>query len=490
MTIEHKHEFVARGEVFRGRFSVPAVFKGSYMQYDLKAVRCVVMPDMQDLQDAGRIFDEKSTISLRGKTESGKQIWIPSFKVLEHWHHRELNETSVAQVSWTGEAEFFVEGNLDVFDASNGKILYFLRTNSTRLAESNVLYWPQPDGTITLEEGGERIPIRWTTPIGEAKFADSYAFRGGKAGIYSSLIRVKTFGVEVERRLVGKTSLGTLLTEIQDSFDSAFLLISFLSRKRVGWYEAEASFVPEDNSAQDLRIAVARRQLWLGFEPDTESEWSTWPLVTSAEVNNRRFEVTLSRFNELLETKSFLKTVIYHLLMSHEQGYIESRYTNAYTALECLVSNLAREEGLDTILSDVQFAQLKQEVEDNVIRTQFAGEENRKIRAALYRKVRELQRRAFSDTLLLLMDEYKVDISRLWPPNTNVGEAIKNIVSRRNRYIHEGRIVSGQILIYDLNRIQNLVELWVLKLLGWSQAEVAKIHVGQSVPIYSREGPV
>lgn len=482
-----KHEdfrtFYAKGELYRGDIPVPTVVTGSYQTYKADGIEIQLSPDMDSLPQPGLFGTENKEVDLHATLPDGKQIWAPDLRV-HTWggiRGKDTNETQ--QYLWEGTADFFAEGDLEDFDGANGTLFYHLVTNPSPLADPGVNYWLNADGTSALfPEDGEKRPLRWQTPIGEAAFTDSFTYPTTEdIGYFHTQLRIRRFGVAIERRPENIVSPRVLLKELADMFQSAFSLVSLLSRRRVDWYRAELIYIPDNNLERDSRTIVAQRRRWLGYIRETSEQTYDVSLVRLNRLKDGLFEELLDQF-EHSSLRTVLDDIIIHLMMSHEDIYFENRYVSAFTALESLVNVLANENQLYAILDEASLGNLMKSLK-NTVKEVMPGQSNIEIRASLYSKLLELGRRAFTEKLLLLKDRYGLQLNDLWPEGSDIDFELDRMVKRRNSYLHQGVIGNFEAYFYDLNRIQNIVELWILKLLGLPRDAVNPAAIGNLVPI-------
>jgi len=472
MNLQSIRNFVARGDAFRDDTSLPVTISGSYSCFGSDPVQCTVVPDAEKLPSrSSDLFDDQHTIQLRGKTELGKEIWIPRFRVASTTHAGD-------QVSWKGTAEFFAEGNLDEFDASGGNIICSAFVPPTPIARSDCHYVPSYDGTIALEHG-ERQGIRWNTILGEAEFIDNYEYHYEKVGLDQALIRVQRCQVSIEIQPAGLVSLRSILSDLEDALDEGLWLSSFLSRRRIAWYGAKVVFFPGDDSEEGFREATARRRQWLGFESETQADPS-WIdlLVKKQDLMDGLFQQLLTNY-KASPFHNTIRRAIINLLTSHERGYVEAQLGSVYATLEGFVDGLGQDGQVTYLLDSSRFKKLSKKLRE-FIRDEIG---DHGIAEGVIKKLPELRRRAFLDRLLMLLEEYELDAARLWPPGADIVSELQKLVKRRDIYIHRGKMDDLSLYLFDLNRLQNLVELWILKLLDCPDAAVNPLALGRLVPI-------
>jgi hypothetical protein len=474
INLQSMHHFIARGDAFRGNTSLPVTITGNYSSFGPDPVQCTVVPDTENLPSgSSNLFDDQHTIQLRGKTELEKEIWIPRFRVTSTTHAGD-------QVSWKGIAEFFAEGNLDEFDASGGTIICSAFVPPTPIALSDCYYVPSYDGTIALE-CGERKGIRWNTSLGEAELIDNYEYhRDEKVGLDQAMIRVQRCQITIEIQPAGVVSLRTILSDLEDALNEALWLSSFLSRRRIAWYGAEAIFFPGDGLTKDVRQAIARRRQWLGFKSETQTDpsWMIDLLVKKQALKDGLFQQLLVNY-ETLPFHNTIRRAIINLLMSYERGYLEAQLGNVYAALEGLVDGLDQDVGVTYLLGSARFKRLSKKLRQ-FIRDEI---EEQDIAEGIIKKLPELRRRAFWDRLLLLLEKYDLDVTKLWPPGADIPSELQKLIKRRDIYIHQGKMDDLNLYLFDFNRVQNLVELWILKLLNCPESAINPHALGCLVPI-------
>ncbi len=458
MNLQSIRDFVARGDAFRDDVSVPVTIIGSYDSLGYGPVQCTVILDTgQPRLALGDLFDDQRTTQLRGRTRLGKGIWIPRFR---------LEGTTFAddQISWKGTAELFVEGvvgDLNEFDASGGEITCLAFIPPTPIALSNVVYGMKGDGTITIVEG-ERKPVRWNTPLGTAELTDTYVYhRGKKAGLDPASIRIWRCQITVKSQPLGNVSIRSISSDLQDALDEACWLLSFLSRKRIFWYGAEVYFYPEEDSSQDFRKAIVRREQWIGYEYERQANPSWIDLLVKQQALQEGLFERLYANYEASPYKSTIRRAIPYLLMAHGRSYIEPRIGIIYSALEGLVNGLDEDNQVAYLLGRSKFDRLSKKLR-RFIREEI---EEQDIAKGVIKKLPELRRRSFMDRLLMLIERYDLDITKLWPAGADIPSELRKLMRRRNIYVHRGKIDDYDPYLLDLYRILNLVELWILKLL-------------------------
>jgi len=437
-------------------------------------VRCMVLPDMDGLSGGfDSLFDRQGTLQLTGRTESGREIRIPKFLVASY-------KWAGDQVSWEGIAELFIEGDLEEFEASGGSIVCSAFVPPTPLAIPRGCYIPSYDGTITYA-GDERNGIRWSTPLGEAELIDGYDYEYERAGLDQALIRVQRCQVVVRCKSPGTVSLGSISSDLQDALDEPLWLLSFLSRGRIAWYEASIVFLPSEGEPHKrIRRATVRREQWLGYESERRRGISWIDLLVKREaLVGQLFEQLYANYT-LSQFKGVIRQMIPYVLAAHETGYTETRLGLLYSALEALVSGLSDlDRNTGGILERSSFSKLAEKLSE-VIRQEIQEEGAAK---TIIKKLSTLNQRSYADRLLRLTENYSIDLTKLWPSGADIPSEVRALIRRRNAYIHQGKIDDHDLHILDLYRVQNLVELWILKLLDYPDTAINYLAVNVPIPL-------
>ncbi|MEM7119491.1 MAG: hypothetical protein AAF614_44170, partial [Chloroflexota bacterium] len=161
------------------------------------------------------------------------------------------------------------------------------------------------------------------------------------------------------------------------------------------------------------------------------------------------------------EHYKILRQVFVHLIASREERYITSQYTSVYTGFECLVNGLAEYHEDAQLLKNNEHKRIVRKLKP-VIDSQITNED---VAQNVKDKLGELRRRAFKDKLKRLIGRYKLEINNLWPCHLDPLEELYALVNRRNIYLHQGFMENVRVYAQDRNRLQLLLELWILKLL-------------------------
>lgn len=464
MDIPIIYEFIAHGEIIKDGSSVPATIVGKYLKYGLGDVQCKVSIESLP-SNFDSLFDHQNPISLKGRTEEGKDIWSSDFHITDVKRGFFHSPSAEDRILLEGITTFFIEGDLSIFDALKGETYFIISVTPTALSlHTNGYYIRDGDGTIT-RKGEERQGIRWNTKLGEAELIDNYEYINEKIGFEDALVQIRKcqimLNVTPHSRAI---SLKDLFTELEDILDEPLLIISLLSRKSVTWYAARASFLSKDYEVERHRDAIARRQHQ--SSTDINNLQFNLPVHLQA-LKEEAFQVMLRKYDSS-PLKNTIRQTIQYLLVSYERGYFEARLGLVYAALETLIDGLSKYHNMTYLMRSNQFKKLSKELEEaifcklneileDVIQKKVSDEE---IAKGIIGKLPELRRPPIRERLLKLLEMYKLSKIRM---RSDLSTALEGILERRNHYIHQG-IIDYDKQVNDFYLLQELIELWLLTL--------------------------
>jgi hypothetical protein len=165
--------------------------------------------------------------------------------------------------------------------------------------------------------------------------------------------------------------------------------------------------------------------------------------------------------------------------MAHGRSYIEPRIGIIYSALDGFMNGLDTDNQVAYQLGSSRFDKLSKKLR-RLIREEVDEQE---IADGIIKKLPELRRRSFVERLLMLIERYDLNVTKLWPPGADIASELQALVRRRNVYVHQGKIEDYGPYLLDLYRILNLIELWILKLLEYPDAALNLLALNSYLPI-------
>lgn len=437
--------FIARGEFSRGDISFPATIIGSCSKYGYDSVKCTIVPDNNlFLKEFGYLYDLQIPIQLR---IPNKNISIPVFLPSTDYHYR-------SQSYIEGIAEVFIQGNQNDFDATKGEFFFYALVPEVSFIKriDNLDY----DGTIGPPRNNF-YGIRWHTPFGEATLIDNYEFYNDELNQNAVLVRTAKYMITIQNTEdFGTTSMSSILSKVTTTLNDPLILLSFINRKYLTWYEAGATF---RSTKSDFRrtLSVRRQQKIISDSEINASNFSLSLPVKWEPLESDLFQRLLDNF-QASPIKKNIEQAIQYLVKSYEKGYFQARLGIIYAALESLVDGLSDADQLTYLLSSSRFKHLVSKLKP-VIEGEIPKQD---INKGVINKLTELRRRSFAERLLILLNKYDLDDIELY--DKNIASELNALLGRRNLYIHQGKI--DETNVFDFYRLQKLLEIWILKLLN------------------------
>ena len=405
------------GEMKHQEISIPVTISVTYQLHDSEPVTCKVLA-LPDNLPSGFVPPYEVLGSLEG---SETQIWIPEFP--------EQGRISSTPPQWESVAPFYVEGDLEEFEPSDGYLLCEVFLPPSPIACWPVLWKADSDGRLSPEYPHGHQGITWSLPLGNATLVDRFSSIEGKIDTDDIRVRRHRLQIRLEiQSLPDKISLGRILYELQENLEDSLWLLSFLGMKRLAWHEAKAWYFPKKDSTASIRSAIARRRIWGGrIRSLVDDPWDrNFTLVRTKTLADGLFQKLQDNYRASEFKDAILRTIV-NLLMSTEEGYLESHLNSAYSALETLGSG-----------------------------------------------VKKLRNTSLTNKVMPLVSEFCLDkyLKEIWPPNTDIRSAINEIRVRRNVFIHGDRIDDWRLHQLDLRRLQTLCELYILRKLGCPESAI------------------
>lgn len=440
-----KNSFFAKGNYHFRQRSIPVELTGSYKSYSADAVEIHMWSDEEG---ASEIFNSSMrypySLWFDGKTELGEPVWMMGI------HPKQITGFN----NLDGDVRIFIRGDIDATAKPGAKIWIHAKTSQSSLIIPEWIYSVNYDGTITKVIGDEeRKGINWRNEHGEARLIDNYEYVNGDRDNVTLRIRTNSLFLDIIPDV--ETELKAVLLQLPKFLKEDLSLLSFIGRRRIVCIEASARIKPDEKPFH----AFARYQTWGGFY-NLPSDQGYTCLINPQSLQQGIFGDLIVNYRKS-PYKAVIDRTIPYLITTYEDGYVETHLVNAYAALESMVDGIGTSFGQEYLLWNNPFKRLSKKI-DELVRQEISDGE---VVEGIAKKIPELRRRSFIDRLLFLLNAQGVNTKLIWPPNTDEPEEFHKILKRRNLLIHTGTIDQGGTTQFDLNRIQKLVELWILKLL-------------------------
>lgn len=457
---DRMNEFFVQAEIYKEDKTNNVTVKGSYPEYGFAPVTCEIVPHGGKFDHDLWIMEGNfNFLQLRTKTGSSQDIWIPRLRQGTH------TTNNLGQI-FTGTAELFVRGNLKEFEEPADVDVY-LTIPETQLIPEPFPIYDSENGTIQVPENYERSPISWKAEDGETvHFLPSYSFNPLNVEGNIGLLRLRNCQLVVKYPAGRFNSLKSVSEHIWKLFDEDIWLLSFINKKYLPWFKASLYTNVKD---EFLHAEIRRHQVFqerLEADANTKENYSLtrWPLAKYEALAQGTFESMIEEFRQS-PYRSTLLQIIQTLMVTYEKNYIEAELSLAYTAFEMLIQTLGRDYA--AILDEEEFEKIKNSLK-GYIKSNLKLEKT--IRSLMYEKLPELQRVSFKQLVKSAIKAQGIDLSKFWGPEVSedkLDQELSQMISRRNAFIH-GDVVNGYDLYFvDFHRIRLIIELTVLKLLGY-----------------------
>ena len=448
--IDHQtvNTFNAKGNYHLQEASIPVQLTGTYKSYSDDPVEiCVWSED----RNAPEIFSNSMSypfaIWFEGESDRGEDILMKGIRPFQFENFTHLNAS----------VDVFIIGDLESRVKSGEELVTHSKVTSTPVIIPEWHYLRSFDGTISVPgDKKERNGICWNNYQGKAQLIDDYEYINGDKDNKEVTLRLQTNSLFLTINPNIEMDLKDVFLQLPKFLSEDLKLLSFIGRKRIAVTEATTRTGTKNQSS----FTFARYRTWGGFYSQPSDESFLRSVIWPRFLQQGLFENLITNFRSS-QYKQIIDRSISHLLTSYEDGYLETHLVNAYAALETMVDGIGEIYNQNFLLGNNQFKRLSKKIEETI--RQEVRDEN--TLQGIIKKLPELRRRRFLDRLLFLLNTQGVNSKLIWPPNTDEPKEFHEILKRRNDLIHQGVVSSINSSVLDLNRIQKLVELWILKLL-------------------------
>lgn len=461
------NQFYAKGEFSFSGSTIPAELNGKYKSYSNDAVEFNLW---SDASEAPIIFDASMSfpynVSFVGKTEHGESIQLLGIKpnAIVGFNHLE------------GDARVFIKGDVDYIVKPGETLSIYSIVTPTTLIFPDWTYLRNYDGTITtIGTETERIGIPWNINNGTARLIDRYEYVDGNDKDENVTLRIQTNSLVLTIHPEVETEIKAIFLQLQKLMFEDLSILSFIGRKRISLIEANAS-VEVDGK---VKSAFARYRTWGGFYNLPSDQSQLRQLIMPRSLQDGVFKTLVENYR-ISPYKSVIDRTIPYLLTSYEDGYVETHLNNAYASLESMVDGIGSKFNQEFLIRSNPFKRLSKKIE-NLVKQEV---EEAEIADGIIKKIPELRRRSFLDRLIFLLDNQSVNTKLIWPPGIDEPTEFHELLKRRNLLIHTGTMDQGETWRFDLNRVQKLVELWILKLLDCPESAINEYSLWRDAPIH------
>lgn len=461
------NQFYAKGEFSFSGSTIPAELNGKYKSYSNDSIEFNLWSDAKDaLEIFHAAMEYPYNVSFVGKTEHGESIQLLGIKpnAIVGINHLE------------GDGRLFMKGDVDYIVKPGETLSIYSIISPTPLIFPDWSYSLSYDGTITkFGTDRERIGIPWNINNGTARLIDRYEYVEGNDKDENVTLRIQTNSLVITLHPEVETEIKTIFLQLQKLMFGDLLLLSFIGRKRISLIEANARLKVDGK----VKSAFARYRTWGGFYNFPSDQSQLRQLIKPGSLQDGVFETLVENYR-ISPYKSVIDRTIPYLLTSYEDGYVETHLNNAYASLESMVAGIGSIFNQEFLLGSNPFKRLSKKIE-NLVQQEV---EEAEIANGIIKKIPELRRRSFLDRLLFLLDQQRVNTKLIWPPGIDEPKEFHQLLTRRNLLIHTGTMDQNETWRFDLNRVQKLVELWILQLLDCPVDAINEYSLWRGAPIH------
>ncbi len=443
-------QYMFHGEIFKDDISVSAVLAIRYDEHGHEPVECDVLIKKDEKKSnlwVSNLSYTGETIQARGTNHEGRKIWIPKLRIVD--------TSSGTDYFLKGTADLYVEeiwgGAFDNFENSDDSVNCYLAIPYTHLTTLKGDAWTD-NNTVYHHRKQETTDITWETSLGKAELIRDINTVSTQIGLKKAKVNITECRIKLVIASHKINDLESFIDELNIDQDEVLWLLSFLSKKRIVWYRATFN-----------TILVRRKSDFIGREAN-EVKTMLRLLVQPDELRNKTFEQMYSKLKESPYAEGLIG-IIQNLMTTYESNYLEGHLAMMYTIFEMLVSELA-DEKISYNFEEGEFSVLKEQLEKEVKKILKANDVNSKIRSDVYAKLPELRRKSYETKIMLLLNEHGLLNTQYWSEEVDFINRLKLLISRRNTFIHQGKIIDYSSSYEDYILLRYVISVWLAKLLG------------------------
>jgi len=446
--------YILRAEVYKEDKIIPIVIELNYDENDFKPAQCKILVDGDNYDNFSRSVLSDGTIPIRSTESNGEKFWI------------RFSRTGTRNHAIVGDAYILIKSLSNDLSISSNKITCHLTIPSTSLSpfdefsdiNKQINYWRKPETT----------GIFWYTELGQAELIRTFSYRSVDSVLHSGRFETFKYAIKIEINSIDFANVEDLIESLIYKLEDGFLILSFLSMKRIIWYEANIDL----NINNSMQFFDVRRKVFLGKNPKYDRDKDTIHnlFVIPEFLLDGKFNQLVANYKHS-DHKDTILQVIQLLLTSYEEteNYVQVEYGLLWVAFEILVGKLMISN--EKIVNSSKFKKIQKKLK-NLLRDELNDNQFKN----MITKIPELQRNSFKTRLFVLFENYAIDPSIFWPEYTQetmrLKEEIQNFVKRRNTYIHAGELSDTKLVVRDISRIRFICTYIILNLLDYPMDKI------------------
>ena len=420
-----------------------------YDSYDSTIISCKIACKENEAEQLRRFFDvEKGGLVASGKISENQSIYIDIARWKEVKHNVAEVEVSQFTMGYSGTIPFI-----------RGKYIVSIVLNDVPAVQVDSVGEMSYLGFISRNRKQEDA-ISWENELGKYSLADYYDHEKADVANEKATLQIKRTKIFVEKEFTQSTETEALLRSFEDEIKDRLLMLSFISRKWINWYEIDIAIFSE---GEDRTVYNVTRRM----KTHSKEDIFKTQLFHQKELKEGLFDKLTSEYKKSIY-KEMLRRAINFLVASNQRTSIEAKIQAAYSALEAITTACCKKLGVNEAFEkdrlDIITDKLKNQLSQIFQEHEWS---NYKLLDELTAKLFELRRRSLASRLVDAISLSKIEVIDIWYFHGEVlfDDKIRDIISRRNKLIHSGEIVDLNQLYRDLLRIQAISERLLLFML-------------------------
>lgn len=228
--------------------------------------------------------------------------------------------------------------------------------------------------------------------------------------------------------------------------DDLTLLVSFLSRRWVAWYQYELV----TNDTMETYVRKTRKC------STARLDWSD--TFIAPEQSRDFLRIGLTNLRKLRAEGFDLLMPIAYFVSGHEAEHLEEQFATLFLSLEKIKDMFALKEGLRKNLRGKAFGRLASLISDVIKKNPASA----KVFDRIEPKIAELNRPSLRFVLESLFQRYRIDWRDVYPQASDL-----TLLKTRDKLFHSSEELDADLLVKEFYRLQAIVQRLLLRLLGW-----------------------
>jgi hypothetical protein len=398
------------------REEYPALVNLEYDKYDPRVLNCrLALENVSNHLDI--LKNRQLNPRITGQLTTGETIQIKYWNY-SYEFYRSTKRCNIDLGVDTISIGFF--GDIPFVSGKYSIIITLLNAPSVRV-----------DGAINLSEPGEITEkrkeddgISMQSDLGDIIIGNYYDFEKTKYGIEDAYLRIEKTKIFINNTIDHSINAEKLIAQAEKEIKDILVLLSFINRRFIHWYEIKAYFISEDSIYSITKKRKVHRP----------ADVSEDPLFYQKTLKDGLLSELVQAYRKS-GLKDTITNAIKSLIASYEEDTIDSKLKDVYSAIDAITNKLSEKH--------------------NILYSYSPNGKKNKV--PIYKRVYQI-----------ISDIYKIgrwDFGN--PDKIDLESTICDIFKRRNATMHEA-IIDLDRSYADLCRLSALCERMILAELGFN----------------------